>query len=125
MVYGVDTRPTLPRSARIIPITADFEKDNIDLHDLDGILMANSLHYIKDKTALLKKLRTYLQPQAPMIIVEYDTDQPVSTWVPYPLSFKSLTSLFTNAGYPHIQKLGERPSAYGRANIYAAIAFSA
>ena len=121
-IHGIDTNPgfrqhTLPNATRLIPLKADFEKDNFPLSDLDGILMANSLHYVKDKSALIKKLRTYMRPDAPFLIVEYDTDQPVPRWVPYPLSFASLTKLFPNA-----QKLGERPSAYGRANIYAAIA---
>jgi len=121
-VYGIDTKPTLRQTSHIIPIKADFIKDDLSLRDLDGILMANSLHYVKDKPALLDKLSTYMRPDSPMIIVEYDTDQPVSTWVPYPLSYTSLTKLFTAAGYPRMQKLGQRPSAYGRANIYAAIA---
>jgi len=121
-IHGVDTNPgfrqqTLPNATRLIPLKADFEKDNLPLSDLDGILMANSLHYIKDKPALIKKLRTYMRPDAPFLIAEYDTDQPVRTWVPYPVSYASLSKLF-----PHVQKLGERPSVYGRANIYAAIA---
>ncbi|MBN9382033.1 MAG: class I SAM-dependent methyltransferase [Chitinophagaceae bacterium] len=116
-VYGVDTNPTLPHSSSIIPIKADFEKDSLPLNNLDGIIMANSLHYVKDKPALLQKLRSYMQPQALFIIVEYDTDQPVPRWVPYPVSYVSLSKLF-----PHTQKLGERPSVYGRANMYAALA---
>jgi len=121
-IHGIDTNPgfrhhTLPNATRLIPLKADFERDDLPLGNLDGILMANSLHYVKDKPTLLLKLRTYMRAEAPFLIVEYDTDQPVPRWVPYPLSFASLTKLFPNA-----QKLGERPSAYGRANIYAAIA---
>lgn len=116
-VYGVDTNPTLPHSSSIIPLKADFKKESLPLNDLDGILMANSLHYVKEKTAIIQKLRGYMQPDAPFIIVEYDTDVPVPRWVPYPLSYAYLSKLF-----PHVQKLGERPSVYGRANIYAAIA---
>lgn len=119
VVYGVDTNPTVPHSSSIIPIKADFEKDDLPLNDLDGILMANSLHYVKDKATLVKKIQMYMQPNAPFLIVEYDTDQPVPRWVPNPVSYASLAKLF-----PHVQKLGERPSAYGRANIYAAIAAS-
>ncbi len=130
-VFGVDTKPTLrqkptsepgfpaiPGNTTIIPIKADFEKDLLALQDLDGILMANSLHYIKDKPVLLQKLKTYTRPGSPFLIVEYDTDKPVGSWVPYPLSYSSLTKLFTGR---HIEKLGERPSVYGRANIYAAV----
>jgi ubiquinone/menaquinone biosynthesis C-methylase UbiE len=121
-ILGIDTNPgfrdhTLPNATRLIPIKADFEKDSLPLSGVDGILMANSLHYVKDKPALITKLRTYMRPGAPFLIVEYDTDQPVRTWVPYPVSYASMKKLF-----PNVQKLGERPSVYGRANMYAAIA---
>lgn len=32
---------------------ADFTKP-LDLHDLDGVLMANSLHYVRDKQPVLE-----------------------------------------------------------------------
>jgi trans-aconitate methyltransferase len=121
-VYGVDTKPGLRQTTHIIPIKADFVKDDLPLSNLDGMLMANSLHYVKDKPALLEKLSAYMRPGSPMIIVEYDTDQAVSTWVPYPLSYAAFSKLFITAGYQHVKKLGQRPSAYGRAHIYAAIA---
>ncbi|HEY8967943.1 MAG TPA: class I SAM-dependent methyltransferase [Puia sp.] len=124
-VYGVDTNPTVRRQdsssdrpASIIPIRADFVKDPLELPKLHGILMANSLHYVKDKPALIKKLRSYMQEESLFLIVEYDTDKPVPTWVPYPISYDSLTRLFKDYT---TQKLGQRPSAYGRANMYAAL----
>jgi ubiquinone/menaquinone biosynthesis C-methylase UbiE len=126
-IHGIDTAPSLRQQTtlngvHLIPLQADFIKDTLPLPKLDGILMANSLHYVKDKPTLLKKLQSYLHPASPFLIVEYDTDTPVKTWVPYPLSYLSLTELFSVAGYPRIQKLGQRPSAYGRSNMYAAIA---
>ncbi|HEY4209254.1 MAG TPA: methyltransferase [Puia sp.] len=120
-IYGVDTHPTLRQQdnpTAIISIRADFIKDPLDLPLLDGILMANSLHYVKDKPALIQKLRTSMHPGAPFILVEYDTDKPVTTWVPYPISYESLKRLFKDHS---IQKIGVRPSAYGRANMYAAL----
>src|SRR5262245_1112117 len=34
---------------------ADFVSDSLDVKGIDGILIANSLHYVKDKETLLKK----------------------------------------------------------------------
>ena len=118
-IYGIDTNPTLRRQEKptsIIPIEGDFITDPLDLPPLDGILMANSLHYVKDKPALIKKLRDLMHPDSLFLIVEYDMDEPVPTWVPYPVSYNALFGLFGN-----IQKLGQRPSVFGRANIYAAL----
>jgi len=123
-LYGIDTNPQLKRQVAgngtsIVPLPADFVKDDLPLSNLDGILMANSLHYVQDKPALLQRLRLYMQATAPFLIVEYDIDTPVPTWVPYPVSYASLTRLF--AGQGHVHKLGERPSLYGRGNLYAAL----
>lgn len=125
-IHGIDRTPglqrqTTPNGVHLLPITLDFVKEDLPLQNLDGILMANALHYVKDKTALIKKLQGHLQPTAPFLIVEYDTDRPVTTWVPYPLNFLSLQKLFRTAGYEHIEKIGSRPSVYGRGDIYAAI----
>ena len=98
----------------------DFTKDNIDLKDLDGIIMANSLHYVNDKTSLIKKLSDITKPSSCFIIIEYDTNKS-NPWVPYPLSFSALHQLFSDRGFTQINKLREYPSVFGRANIYSAI----
>ena len=57
------------------------------------------------------------------VIYGVDKNNPLKkqTTVPYPLSFSSLTKLFTGAGYASVLKLNERPSVYGRAHMYAAL----
>lgn len=99
----------------------DFVADALPLQDLNGILVANSLHYVRDKPALISKLANCLKPGGSFLIVEYDTDTPVRHWVPYPVSLRSLKQLFANAGYAAVQQLGERPSIFGRAKMYAAL----
>jgi len=42
-------------------IKADFIYDELKLQDLDGIMMANSLHYVKDKFSFIKKAGNYLK----------------------------------------------------------------
>lgn len=122
VVYAVDksTQPNWvsQRGVGIELLELDFETDEMPLPALDGILMANSLHYVHDKTSLLEKLENYLKPGGIFLIVEYDS-QVANPWVPYPLDFVSLKKLFSGRGYGRIEKLGERPSVFGRGNLYA------
>jgi len=122
-IYAVDkTKPGPIPSYNGVLVESrinDFVKDNLVLPPLDGILMANSLHYVSDKKTFLNKLSFLLKPTACLIIVEYDTDTPIQNWVPYPLSFQSLQNLFRQAGYETIIPIGKRASVYGRADIYS------
>lgn len=125
-IYAIDKELTFdtrmfPDTKNIIPLQHDFVKDELPLHHLDGILMANALHYVADKPALLDKLLHYLKPGASLLIVEYDTDVPVPVWVPYPLSFVTLSALSGSKGFHNIKKLQERPSLFRRSNLYAAL----
>ena len=124
-IYAVDiTKPgPIPSYNNVLVESRiyDFVKDDLPFLPLDGILMANSLHYVSDKKSFLNKLSFILKPTACLIIVEYDTDTPIKNWVPYPLSFQSLQILFRQAGYETIIPIGKRASVYGRANIYSAV----
>lgn len=125
-IHAVDKEPVAfngsprPEGTIVQPWKLDFIAELLPFRDLDGILMANSLHYVSDKKGLIKRLSTYMKPDGPFLIVEYDTDKPVPHWVPYPVSFRSLQPLFAGLGYKNVEKLGERPSVYGRAGMYAA-----
>lgn len=101
-------------------IRADFEQPAFDFSNLNGILMANSLHYIKDKQLLISRLERFLSVDKKFVIVEYDTDI-ANQWVPYPISFAGLKELFTMSGYSKISKLGEQQSIFGDGNLYAAV----
>jgi hypothetical protein len=70
-----------------------------------------------------RQVRTSDDGARRFLIVEYDTDES-SRWVPYPVSMKKLTSLFTDAGYSSITMLRSRPSVYRRAALYAALVTS-
>ena len=125
VIYSVDREkhaaPLISgKNIRVISLQADFEKDDLPIGKLDGIVMANSLHYVKDKSAFLQKCKQLFCNEV-FLIVEYDTDAPVSQWVPYPISFPSLKTLFASVGYSRMDKTGERPSLFGNKNIYATL----
>jgi len=65
-------------------LVADFTQQ-LTLPPLDGILMANSLHYVRNKDALLQRLHSYLQPEGRLLLIEYNVDRG-NPWVPHPFS---------------------------------------
>jgi ubiquinone/menaquinone biosynthesis C-methylase UbiE len=83
-------------------LKGDFAK--LDLPLLDGILMANSLHYIEDQLNFLSNIKSYLKPNGKLVLVEYSTDQP-NTWIPYPLSFNTFKEIAAKAGFSNIKQL--------------------
>jgi trans-aconitate methyltransferase len=99
----------------------DFSKPDFDFNLLDGIIMANSLHFIPDQINLLARLKKHLRSGGGIILVEYDMTTS-SQWVPYPVGYKSLTKLAEASGFKSIVRLGEAPSIYHRTTtIYSAL----
>lgn len=126
-IYCVDSNqsslneiPDLYNEQVIEKIQADFVKDHLPFEKLNGILMANSLHFVKDKTAFLQKLNGYLQKDHCLLIVEYDTDK-ANRWVPYPLSFQSLSTLFVATDKYKVTKLNEHSSIYNNGKMYSVL----
>ena len=103
---------------QVTPLVADFAMP-LELPPLDGIVMANSLHFQRDKLAVLGRIKGYLRPAGRLVIVEYDTDHG-NPWVPFPFSFESWSSLAAEAGYRETRRLASVPSRF-LGSIYSAM----
>lgn len=104
--------------SQLTTLVADFATP-LPLPPLDGIVMANSLHFERDQLAVLRLVRDYLRPSGRLVIVEYDTDRG-NQWVPHPFSFHTWTTLAASAGYRDSRKLASVPSRFLGA-IYSAL----
>lgn len=123
-IHAVDKITSFPeiKSNRNISIQfhqADFVKEDLPLQGLDGILMANSLHYVPNKEVFLRQAKQYLSTTGSWIIIEYDSRQS-NRWVPYPIPFEELKQLFLEEGYASVMKISERPSIYNAGKMYSA-----
>src|SRR4030095_5549990 len=72
-------------SQNVHPVRADFT-GALSLPPLDGIVMANSLHYFKDREKVLRHVRSFLKWNGALLLVEDNVDSG-NMCVPYPLSF--------------------------------------
>lgn len=111
--------PAQINSIGIETITTDFIHDALDVKTVDGILMANSLHYVKDKKTFLGKLTHLQKTNAFFLLVEYNRTK-ANQWVPYPITIDAAQELFKSAGYLNFQLLNKIPSVYGD-EMYAAL----
>ena len=113
-------REKFTTSQNIHAIRADFSGP-LSLPPLDGIVMANSLHYFKDREKILRHVRSFLKFSGVLLLVEYNVDSG-NMWVPYPLSFESYRSLAPRAGFSEPQLLGTAPSRFLK-GFYSALAY--
>ncbi|WP_337041111.1 class I SAM-dependent methyltransferase [Emticicia sp. 17c] len=125
-IYAVDTNanalkniPASYNSVAIEKIIADFTKDELPLQAVNGVMLANSLHFVQDQEAFIKQLKNKIAADSYFLVIEYDSNQ-ANQWVPYPINFQKLKILFSATGFKTITRLNVMPSIYGNRQIYAA-----
>jgi ubiquinone/menaquinone biosynthesis C-methylase UbiE len=107
-------------ATRLDVLVADFSRP-IALADLDGIVMANSLHFIRDKRPVLARVKSMIRPGGRLIVVEYGSDRG-NPWVPHPFSFGRWAQMATEAGFERTRQIGTVPSRY-LGSIYSAVSY--
>jgi SAM-dependent methyltransferase len=100
---------------RIVPVKADFTRSlefpGLGAKLLDGLLFANSLHFVINPERVLMQLARSVRVGGRVIVVEYDRRAP-SRWVPYPIHASHWPQLAASAGLTGAAVTATRPSAY-------------
>jgi len=97
---------------------ADFTKP-VALKDLDGIVMANSLHFVRHKRPVLQAVMAMLKASGRLILVEYGADRG-NPWVPHPMSFATWSRTAEDAGFVGTVLMHTVPSRYF-GSMYSAV----
>jgi SAM-dependent methyltransferase len=99
--------------AAVTTVQADFTKPLplADTTPFDGLVLANSLHFVRDKLPVLRNLVTYLRPGGVAIIIEYNAAR--GNWaVPYPFRDTTCLDLMADAGLQSPVIINREPSSF-------------
>lgn len=103
-------------------IQGDFMRP-LDLPPLDGIVIANVLHFFRDKLPVLRRLHDLLNENGRLVVVEYNVDSG-NPWVPFPVSFDTFRPIAASAGFSDPRLIATAPSSFLR-EFYSALAVKA
>ena len=112
----------LPRrypGVRLETRVGDF-RDALADGPFDGLLAANSLHFVTDPAGVLRRAAGHLVPGGRVVVVEYDADRG-NPWVPHPFSSGRFVEIADAAGLANVHEIGRVPSRFLGA-IYSSVA---
>lgn len=126
-VIAVDTdaralasiRPPFGAAARITTMAGDVTRP-LELPPLDGVVMANVLHFIRDAAGMLARVAGLLRPGGRLVLIEYEGRRP-GPWTPYPVDAARFVELAAGAGFTPPRTVARRPSRFG-GEIYVSVA---
>ncbi len=93
--------------------------DDLAIGPFDGIVMANALHFIRDRQDFLARLPSWLGPGGTFVLVEYDSDRG-NPWVPHPVSWDTWHDTAPRFGFLDTRLIGRVPSRFLGA-IYSSV----
>lgn len=114
---ALEAIPDQYRGVAICRVLGDLRSSSLRLPSVNGILLANSLHFIQNQQLFLTRLLSITDR---LLIVEYERSR-ASPWVPFPVGFERLSRLFRETGVPRVEKLATRRSRFG-GTMYSAFA---
>jgi SAM-dependent methyltransferase len=130
-IYSIDRDPSALRKqqelmqkrypdAEVTYVHMDFT-GKLQLPRLDGVLLANSLHFVAypQQRAVLERIKETLRPGGRLVLVEYDAEDG-NMWVPHPFRYKRWEKMTKEAGFEHTRLLGHRSGGFLN-GMYAAV----
>jgi SAM-dependent methyltransferase len=100
-------------------LVADFTHP-LDLPQLDGLVAANSLHFVEPRLQVdvVRSLAAHVRAGGLFVVVEYDADRG-NPWVPHPFGFAAWERMAAAAGLVDTRRLHRVPSRF-LGGIYSA-----
>jgi SAM-dependent methyltransferase len=106
-------------AARVTYHVADFT-DALPLPALDGVVIANALHFVRDPAPVLGTVHDLLVPGGRLILVEYEEERG-NQWVPHPIPYHRWRELAPACGFSGVRRLAEHRGRF-MGGIYSALA---
>jgi len=103
-------RGTRTLASALTTLHADFTRP-LRLPPLDGILLANALHFVDDKQPVVESLVFLLKPGGRLVVVEYNTNQG-NYAVPFPMDETGFLALAQAAGLKGTRIVSRAPSTF-------------